>query len=223
MSFVSHLECARCGRQFAPGRAYNICPCGSPLLVRYNLGRAAQTLTRERLTSRTPNLWRYREVVPVSQDSSIVSLGEGFTPLIHARRLGEKLGLPNLYLKDESFNPTGSFKARGMALAVSMARELGIKKLAVPSAGNAAGAMAAYAAAAGMEAAILMPEGTPIANRLECSLLGSKVELVPGSIKDCGRVMRERLAPRVRWMVRCLDPSRAIPFGREEDHGLRSR
>jgi threonine synthase len=127
----------------------------------------------------------------------IVCLGEGFTPLIHARRLGEKLGLPNLYLKDESFNPTGSFKARGMALAVSMARELGIKKLAVPSAGNAAGAMAAYAAAAGMEAAIFMPEGTPIANRLECSLLGAKVELVPGSIKDCGRVMHDRLAPGV--------------------------
>lgn len=195
MSFVSHLECARCGKQFAPGKAYNICPCGSPLLVRYDLVRAAQTLTRERLTSRPPNLWRYREVLPVSQESSIVCLGEGFTPLIHARRLGAKLGLPNLYLKDESFNPTGSFKARGMALAVSMARELGIKKLAVPSAGNAAGAMAAYAAAAGMEAAIFMPEDTPIANRLECSLLGAKVELVPGSIKDCGRVMRERLAP----------------------------
>src|SRR5205823_1589189 len=120
-------------------------------------------------------------------------LGEGFTPLIHAERLGEKLGLPNLHLKDESANPTGSFKARGLAVAVSMARELGIRKLAMPSAGNAGGALAAYAARAGMEAAVFMPDGTPLANRLECSLLGARVETVAGSIKDCGRVMRERL------------------------------
>lgn len=113
--------------------------------------------------------------------------------LLHAGRLGTQLGLPNLYLKDESLNPTGSFKARGMAVAVSMARELGIRKLAVPSAGNAAGALAAYAAKAGMKAAVFMPEGTPEANLLECSLLGAEVVVVPGSIKDCGRVMRERL------------------------------
>ena len=122
-----------------------------------------------------------------------MSLGEGFTPLLRARRLGDKLGLPNLYLKDESQNPTGSFKARGMAVAVSKAHELGIRKLAVPSAGNAGGALAAYAAKAGMEAAIFMPEGTPLANRLECALHGAKVTLVPGSIKDCGRVMCESL------------------------------
>ncbi len=195
MEFVTHLQCARCGKEYEPGKIYNICACGSPLLVRYDLARAAQTLVRNRLGSRPANLWRYREVLPVTRDSSIVCLGEGFTPLIHARRLGRKLGVASLYLKDESFNPTGSFKARGMALAISMARELEISRVAVPSAGNAGGAMAAYAAAAGMEASVFMPEGTPIANTVECALLGAKTEMVPGSIKDCGRVMRERLAP----------------------------
>ena len=124
----------------------------------------------------------------------MVSLGEGLTPLIHAQRLGERLGLANLYLKDESLNPTGSFKARGLAVAVSMARELGIKKLAIPSAGNAGGALAAYAARAGLQAAVFMPEDTPLANRLECALLGAEVVLVPGSIKDSARAMRERTA-----------------------------
>ncbi|PYV01954.1 MAG: threonine synthase, partial [Acidobacteria bacterium] len=193
MSFVTHLECGRCGKQFEPGKVYNLCDCGSPLLARYDLGQAARTLSRDRMARRPADLWRYREVLPVARESSIVSLGEGFTPLIHAERLGEKLGLPNLHLKDESANPTGSFKARGLAVAVSMARELGIRKLAMPSAGNAGGALAAYAARAGMEAAVFMPEGTPLANRLECSLLGARVETVAGSIKDCGRVMRERL------------------------------
>jgi threonine synthase len=147
---------------------------------------------RNRLSERPATLWRYREVLPVTQDSSIVSLGEGMTPLLHARRLGEKLGLSNLYLKDESLNPTGSFKARGLALAVSMARELGIEKLAIPSAGNAGGALAAYAARAGLKAAVFMPEETPLANRLECVLLGAEVVLVPGSIKDCARALGER-------------------------------
>lgn len=120
-------------------------------------------------------------------------LGEGFTPLLRAHRLGKKLGLENLYLKDEAANPTGSFKARGLAVAVSMAYELGVRRLAIPSAGNAGGALAAYAAKAGLEAAIFMPEATPAANRVECLLFGAEVVLVPGSIKDCARVMRERL------------------------------
>jgi threonine synthase len=145
------------------------------------------------MASRKPTLWRYREVLPVAQDSSILCLGEGFTPLIHARRLGKKLGLPNLYLKDESQNPTGSFKARGLAVATSMAKELGIRKLAMPSAGNAGGALAAYAAKAGMQASIYMPKETPAANRQECALLGAKVVLVSGSIKDSSREMREQL------------------------------
>jgi threonine synthase len=145
------------------------------------------------MASRQPTLWRYREVLPTAQDSSVLCLGEGFTPLIHARRLGKRLGLPNLYLKDESQNPTGSFKARGLAVAVSMAYELGVRKLAMPSAGNAGGALAAYAALGGLEAAIYMPEETPRANWQECVLLGAKVVRVSGSIKDCGREMREQL------------------------------
>jgi len=193
MSLVTHLECARCGKQHEPARAYNLCVCGAPLLVRYDLRRAAETLVLDRMASRQPTLWRYREVLPITRDSSILCLGEGFTPLIHARRLGKRLGLPNLYLKDESQNPTGSFKARGLAVAASMANELGIRKLAMPSAGNAGGALAAYAAQGGMEAAIFMPNETPVANRQECVLLGAKVVLVSGSIKDCGREMREQL------------------------------
>ena len=193
MPFVTYLECARCARRYEPGRVYNLCSCGGPLLVRYDLHRAAQELVRARMVSREPTLWRYREVLPVTQNSSVLCLGEGFTPLIHARRLGKRLGLPNLYLKDESRNPTGSFKARGLAVAVSMAHELGIRKLAMPSAGNAGGALAAYAALAGLEAAIYMPQETPAANRQECVLLGAKVVLVSGSIKDCGRAMREQL------------------------------
>jgi threonine synthase len=193
MSLVSHLECARCAKQFEAGKVHNLCPCGSPLWVRYHLRRVAGKRWRNRLASRPPSLWRYREVLPVTQESSVVSLGEGVTPLLHARRLGQGLGLPNLYLKDESLNPTGSFKARGLAVAVSMARELGIKKLAIPSAGNAGGALAAYAARAGLQAAVFMPEETPLANRLECALLGAEVVLVPGSIKDCTRSLRERI------------------------------
>lgn len=196
MPNVTHLECARCGKRYAAGRVYNLCECGSTLLVRYDLKRAAKTLQPQNLKGRSADLWRYREVLPVSHDDSIVCLGEGFTPLLHACRLGRELGLSNLYLKDESQNPTGSFKARGMAVAVSMARELGIQRIAVPSAGNAGGALAAYAAKAGMEAAVFMPEGTPLANRLECIFHGAKVTLVPGSIKDCRRAMREQLPAR---------------------------
>jgi len=191
---MTHLECARCAHRYPPGQILNLCECGSTLFARYDLRRVATKIEPKTLLSRPRDLWRYKEVLPVGNESSIMSLGEGFTPLLRARRLGDKLGLPNLYLKDESQNPTGSFKARGMAVAVSKAHELGIRKLAVPSAGNAGGAMAAYAAKAGMDAAVFMPEGTPLANRLECALHGAKVTLVPGSITDCGRVMRETLA-----------------------------
>ena len=193
MSFLSHLECSRCSRRFPPHQVHSLCSCGSPLLARYDLKGAAKTLQLDGLASRPPNLWRYHEVLPVREDSSIICLGEGFTPLFHAQRLGNRLGLPNLYLKDESQNPTGSFKARGLAVAVSMAQELGVKRIAIPSAGNAGGALVAYAAKAGLQADVFMPEGTPKANLMECSLLGAEVVLVPGSIKDCGRVMKERM------------------------------
>lgn len=188
---TSHIECSRCGKQLPPGRLYNLCECGGPLLVRYDLNR--ETMPRESLVSRTKTLWRYREVLPLDLEKSPVTLGEGFTPLLHARRLGERLGLSRLYLKDEGTNPTRSFKARGQTVAITMARELGARKVAIPSAGNAGGAMAAYAAAAGLDALVYMPEGTPVMNRLECSILGAEVKLIAGSIKDCGRALAERI------------------------------
>lgn len=189
---VTHLYCSSCGKEYERGRIYNLCECGKPLMVSYDLDRASATLTRESLTGREPSLWRYREVLPVEQAENRLSLGEGMTPLIKADRLGSGLGMAELYIKDESLNPTASFKARGMAVAVSMAKELGIKKLAVPSAGNAAGALAAYAAKAGMEAFIFMPVDTPLSNIVECRQMGAHVTLIDGLITDCGRIVAER-------------------------------
>jgi threonine synthase len=184
---VTHLECAACHLEHEARRLLNLCrECGKPLLVRYDLERAASTLTRESLTGRRADLWRYREVLPVENDEHIISLGEGWTPLLHARRLGKQIGFDELYIKDESQNPTQSFKARGMSAAVSMAKELGAKKLAVPSAGNAAGALAAYAARAGLECFIFMPSDTPRANVVECEQTGAHVTLLDGLITDCG-------------------------------------
>src|SRR5437763_788370 len=184
---VTHLECAACGLRHEAQRLHNLCSqCGKPLLVRYDFARAARSLTKESLKQREPDLWRYREVLPVERDENIVSLGEGFTPLLHAARLGASPGMRELYIKDEGQNPTQSFKARGMTVAVSMAKELGVKKLAVPSAGNAAGALSAYAAQAGMEAHIFMPKDTPRANVIECEQTGAHVTLMDGLITDCG-------------------------------------
>jgi threonine synthase len=162
------------------------------LLVRYDLKRAAASLTKESLPKRSPDLWRYREVLPVEQDANVVTFGEGYTPLVHASRLGSLLGFSRLYIKDEGQNPTQSFKARGMAAAVSMAKELGARKLAVPSAGNAAGALAAYAARAGLEAHIFMPRDTPRANVIECEQTGAFVTLMDGLITDCGAEVGRR-------------------------------
>jgi threonine synthase len=190
---VSHLECGACGRVYEARRLHNLCTqCGKPLLVRYDLERAARSLTKESLRGRRADLWRYREVLPVERDENIVSLGEGWTPLLHARRLGERLSMSRLFIKDESQNPTQSFKARGMATAVSMAKELGARKLAVPSAGNAAGALAAYSARAGLEAFIFMPKDTPRANVVECEQTGAHVELMDGLITDCGAEVARR-------------------------------
>jgi threonine synthase len=190
---VTHLSCSQCGERYEPGKLYNLCHrCGKPLLVHYDLGHASVTLTRAALATRSANLWRYREVLPVEREVNIVTLGEGWTPLVHARRLGEQLRMRHLYIKDESLNPTASFKARGMAVAVSMAKELGARKLAVPSAGNAGGALAAYAAKAGLEAYIFMPRDVPQANLIECQQCGAKITLVDGLITDCGRIVAER-------------------------------
>jgi threonine synthase len=190
---VTHLECALCGLEHEARRLHNLCrACGKPLLVRYDLERAKLTLTKESLAARRADMWRYREVLPVDADGNIVSFGEGWTPLLPARRLGKKVGVHQLYIKDEGQNPTQSFKARGMATAVSMAKELGARKLAVPSAGNAAGALAAYAARAGLQCFIFMPRDTPRANVVECEQTGAHVTLMDGLITDCGAEVARR-------------------------------
>jgi threonine synthase len=191
-SIVTHLECASCGKTREAGRIHNLCECGGPLLVRYDLARVRANWTREQLLTAPGSMWRYSPVLPVRESSSIVSLGEGMTPLIPTPRLGARLGAKDLWVKDEGINPTGSFKARGLSCAVSMCLELGVKKVAIPSAGNAAGAMAAYAAAAGMEAHIFMPRDVPQSNFIECSAAGARVTLVDGLISDCARMVAER-------------------------------
>ncbi len=190
---VTHLECALCHLEHEARRLLNLCrECGKPLLVRYDLKQAGRTLTKEALVARRADLWRYREVLPVESDENIVSLGEGWTPLLQAKNLGKQIGIDQLYIKDESQNPTQSFKARGMSAAVSMAKELGATKLAVPSAGNAAGALAAYAARAGIECFIFMPADTPHANVIECEQTGAHVTLMVGLITDCGAEVARR-------------------------------
>ncbi len=190
---ITHLECAACGLEHEAQRLHNLCrECGKPLLVRYDLERAGRSLTKESLSGRRADMWRYREVLPVESDENVVTLGEGWTPLLSTERLGQKLGLRNLYIKDESQNPTQSFKARGMSATVSVAKELGARKLAVPSAGNAAGALAAYSARAGLECFIFMPRDTPRANVVECEQTGAHVTLMDGLITDCGAEVGRR-------------------------------
>lgn len=192
MANVAHLECSSCGERFPPNHVYDLCPaCRLPLLVRYDLAKAKRSIARGRLHDGGAGIWAYRDLLPVIHEENIVTLGEGQTPLIHARALGSSLGLDHLYIKDESLNPTGSFKARGMAVAVSMAKELGIRKVAAPSAGNAASAMAAYAARADIEANIFMPTSAPVANQIECKVFGANVTLIDGVISDCGLVVAQ--------------------------------
>ena len=190
-TFLTHLKCSRCSAVHSADQLQNLCSCGAPLLACYDLAGAARTFTRESLRGRRRDLWRYQEVMPGSADAA-VTLGEGGTPLLLLKRLGERHGCPHLYLKDESFNPTGTFKARGMAAAVSQARALGARKLAVPTAGNAGGALAAYASRAGLEAYVLMPKDAPPANQLEVRAHGANLILVDGLIGDCGRLLAER-------------------------------
>jgi threonine synthase len=187
-SNLIELECSACGKKYDASQEQHLCTCGKPLLARYDLKRAAGTFLLETLKDRPPNLWRYAEVLPGDPP---VSLGEGMTPLLHAKRLGASVGLENLYVKDEGLNPTGSFKARGMSAAVTRARQLGAKALAAPTAGNAGGALAAYAAAAGMAAVIVMPADTPSANVMECQAFGAKVVRLHGLISDCGKFVAE--------------------------------
>ena len=193
MGFLIDLVCTKTDRAYAKDQLWNLSPeAEAPLFARYDLDAVAKAMRREKLAERVPTMWRYAEVLPVENEQFQVSLGEGFTPLLQATSLGRKIGVPKLYIKDEGLNPTGSFKARGMSAAISRAAELGAQAIAIPSAGNAGGATAAYAARAGLPAHIFMPKDVPQANYIECKVLGAHVELIDGLISDCGKIVASR-------------------------------
>jgi threonine synthase len=196
LTYFTHLECSvPCGAApYDPHQEHHLCTCGAPLLARYDLN-AARAWKRESLAAREPNMWRYRELMPLFDGERPLTLGEGWTPLFHATRIGRELGLDRVFVKDESLNPTNSFKARGLSAAVTRASHLGVKTLSVPSAGNAANAMAAYAAAAGLEAKVFMPKDVKVPFIRECELYGADVTLVDGLITDAGRIAAEKGKP----------------------------
>ena len=205
MSYFTHLECsAPCGEgPYDPRREQHLCRCGAPLLARYDLDRA-RAWNRESLAGREPTMWRYRELMPLFDGEEPLTLGEGWTPLIHASKLGREIGLERLLVKDESLNPTNSFKARGLSAAVTRAKYLGATVLSVPSAGNAANAMAAYAASAGLQAKVFMPKDVKVPFIRECELYGAEVTLVDGLITDAGRIAAEQGKPRGWYDVSTL-------------------
>lgn len=196
-NFVSHIESAIDGTRFEPGRPYTLHE-GRPLWVKYDLPQVAQAMTKALVASREPTMWRYRELLPIGTENCEVSLGEGMTPLLECPTLAGKIGLDQLWIKDESQLPTGSFKSRGLAMAVTMAKRLGIQRVALPTAGNAGGAAAAYAARAGIQCVVFMPRDTPIVNQLEAKWYGAQVYLVDGLINDCGRLVKEG-QPKFQW------------------------
>ena len=199
MSQLTHLECSKCGERHDADQVQTVCKkCGKPLFARYDLEAAKETLTKRELVGRVSSMWRYREILPVRRNENIVTLGEGWTPLTPTPRLGETLGLRNLVVKDEGIIPTGSFKARGLSAAISKAKELGIKCVALPSAGNAAGAMAAYGARAGLEVYVFMPEDAPKVNAVESDVVGAKVVYVKGLISDAGKLVKDGV-PEMGW------------------------
>jgi len=192
MNFLSHLECSYCAKKYPSEELINLClECSKPLLAHYDLKSANNNLNKEDLKNRETTLWRYKELLPVQDSRFVLSLGEGYTPLIKAKRLGSSVEFDNLFIKDESLNPTTSFKARGLAVAVSRAFELGVKEISIPSAGNAAGAMSAYAALCGIKAYVFMPRDVPMPFISECRALGAEVTLVDGLITDCGKISAE--------------------------------
>ncbi len=210
-SFLSHLECTNCHNQYNADELHTICPnCGKVLYARYDLERARASFTKENLANRSHDMWRWHELMPIRNPANVITLGEGMTPLLRARRLGRALGFDSVLIKDEGLNPTGSFKARGLCAAVSRAYELGVKTIALPSAGNAAGAAAAYGAAAGMETYVFMPQDAPAINQLESYLYGAHVYLVRGLISDAGKIVRT-LGPKYGWfdMSTLKEPYRA--------------
>jgi threonine synthase len=190
--FVTHLECANCFERYDASLVHGLCvKCQRPLWVRYDLPAVQRAVSRNDLATRPQTMWRYRELLPVKDEAHIVSLAETMTPLVRTPRLAAAFGIDEIFVKDESRLPTGSFKARGMAMAITKANEFGIRRVAAPTAGNAGGAMAAYAARAGMEAYVFMPQDTPSINAKECWLAGAKTFHVNGLINDCGRIVAE--------------------------------
>lgn len=199
-STLTYLDCPECGKQYDPRRLQTFCPdCKSPLLARYDLEKAGRTLSLESAAARPRGIWRWAEILPVLDERHRLTLGEGDTPLLHAERLGDSIGHRAIYIKDESGNPTGSFKARGMAAAISKAAELKVKGMAIPTAGNAGGALAAYAARANMEAHVYMPKDAPAANQQEVKAFGADLALVDGLISDAGKVAGEQAAKH-KWL-----------------------
>lgn len=193
-SYLTHLECPRCSRQHDADVLQNLCGCGSPLLARYDLAAVKSQLTPADLTGRPASLWRYHELLPVREEQHVVSLGEGMTPLVPLRRLGESMGLPGLLMKDEGLIPTGTFKARGAAVGISRAAELGVRKIAMPTNGNAGAAWATYAARAGLGSLIVMPQDAPSITRAECAVAGAELYLVRGLIGDAGQMVGQAVA-----------------------------
>jgi threonine synthase len=192
MSQLTHLQCSKCGEHYDADQVQTVCKkCGKPLFARYDLERAKETLNKRELVGRVSSMWRYREILPVRRSENVVTLGEGWTPLTPTHRLGESLGLKSLLVKDEGIIPTGSFKARGLSAAISKAKELGVKRVALPSAGNAAGAIAAYGARAGLEVYVFMPEDAPKVNAVESDVVGGKVVFVKGLISDAGKLVKD--------------------------------
>ena len=194
-SYLTHLECTYCHATYPGDEVIRLCAeCSKVLYPRYDLAGARNALNPDELKNRPTNMWRYFEVMPVLDEANVITLGEGFTPIFKAERLGDKIGASAVYIKDEGLNPTASFKARGLSAAVSKAKELGITKLTMPSAGNAAGAMAAYAAKGGMEAYVFMPKDAPEANQIEVSISGGDLTLIDGLRSDAGILSRKRAA-----------------------------
>ncbi|WP_379132668.1 threonine synthase [Paenibacillus sp. sgz500958] len=192
-SYLSHLECPECGQTYGADTVHQLCACGSPLLVCYDLDKVKQEWSIPELSGRKADLWRYHELLPVSDPGNVVTLGEGMTPLLELPRLGEAYGITSLMMKDESLVPSGSFKARGAAVGVSKAKELGVQKLAMPTNGNAGAAWALYSARAGIEATIVMPVDAPKITRSEVALAGARLYLVNGLISDAGKIVAQEV------------------------------
>ncbi len=203
-SYMTDLQCSRCGLRYSAEAIQNLCSCGAPLFARYDLAEVSGILSCEDFSHRAHDLWRFRELLPVRLPENMTTLGEGFTPLLSSRSLGRSIGVESLYFKDESLNPTGSFKSRGLSVAVSKAKELGVREVSLPTAGNAGGAAAAYAARAGMKCHVFMPDDTPPLFAKECEFYGADVRMVKGFITTAGNLMMTELKEKGWFNVSTL-------------------